>query len=67
MVIVTGRWRLAIALVAKPQIAPSMRRRLNMLAGGAVPPFPGSRVRVELRQRLDALGYISAAPPVRSP
>jgi choline-sulfatase len=51
----------------KPQIARLMRTRLQSLAGSAAVTTGVSVAPPELRQRLDALGYISAAAPVRSP
>ena len=51
----------------KPQVARLMRTRLQLLGGSSPATVGGSPVSPELRQRLDALGYISAAAPVRSP
>lgn len=50
---------------AKPQITQSMRRRLESVSGPAAPSFGRGEVPAELRQRLDALGYIGGGPPVR--
>jgi arylsulfatase A-like enzyme len=52
---------------AKPQVTGSMRRRLESLSGPATPFLGRADVPEELRQRLNALGYIGGAAPLRSP
>lgn len=51
----------------KPHVTRVMRARLSELAGSPAPFLGRYDPPAELRERLGALGYISAAPPARSP
>lgn len=62
----TDPFELSNVISERPQITRSMRDRLLTFSGAAARSFDRPHVPADLRQRLDALGYMSGTS-VRSP